>query len=456
MLPNCTVMNISPLDGRYQAQCAGLKPLTSEYGLIYYRIIVEIRWLQALSHLPELQEVPIFSPEATFFLNQIIENFSEQDAQAIKTIEATTNHDVKAIEYFLKEKLESHPELAPIKEFVHFACTSEDINNLAYGLMLKDLRESVLKPLLLMLASELQRLTNEYAYTPMLSHTHGQAASPTTVGKEMANVLYRLERQITQFSQCAILGKINGAVGNFNAHSVAYPEIAWEKMAQSFITSLDLEYNPFTTQIESHDYMAEYFHCLARINTILIDFSRDVWGYIALGYFKQNVIETETGSSTMPHKVNPIDFENAEGNFGLANALLNFFAEKLPLSRFQRDLTDSTVLRNIGVAAGHCVIGLKSLQKGLGKLAVDIVAIDQALEQNWEVLGEAIQTTMRRYQLPNPYEQLKTLTRGRKITQALLHDFIETLDLPEAVKMRLKQLTPQNYTGIAGQLAKGL
>jgi len=443
---------ISPLDGRYQHQCAELKNIGSEYGLMHYRLIVEIEWLKTLSEA-NIQEVPTFSGSAISFLNEMIENFNEDDAKQIKKIEATTNHDVKAIEYFIKEKLSGHKELSQIVEFVHFACTSEDINNLSYGLMLKDIRHKILLPLLNNLVQQLTLLSQEQANTSMLARTHGQVASPTTLGKEIANVIARLQRQIHQLQTTAILGKMNGAVGNYNAHLVAYPEIAWHQVAKEFVEKkLGLTFNPFTTQIEPHDAMAEYFHCLMRANTILIDFSRDIWGYISVGYFKQKMIAGEVGSSTMPHKVNPIDFENAEGNLGLANALLAYFADKLPISRWQRDLSDSTVLRNIGTACGYMVIALKALQKGVHKLAVNALAIENDLNDNWEVLAEAIQTVMRRYHIEEPYEKLKALTRGKKITPQLLHDFISKLELPLEVKERLIQLTPAQYIGMADKL----
>lgn len=444
---------ISPLDGRYQDKCAELKDKTTEYGLMYYRLLIEIRWLQALSALPQLSEVTPLSEAANDFLNKLISNFNETDANQIKQIEKITNHDVKAVEYFLKDKLSEQAELTNIKEFIHFACTSEDINNLAYGLMLKDCQQQILFPHIESLVGALQTIATEQASTPMLARTHGQAASPTTVGKEIANVIARIKRQQQQFLNVAILGKINGAVGNFNAHVVAFPDINWQNVAQKFVTDLGLGFNPLTTQIEPHDAMAEYFHCLMRLNTILIDFSRDVWGYISLGYFRQKVVANEVGSSTMPHKVNPIDFENAEGNFGLANALLGFFAEKLPISRWQRDLTDSTVQRNIGVAIGYMLIALKSLQKGIAKLEVNTLQLAKDLDENWEVLGEALQTVMRRYGIPEPYEKLKALTRGKKITQPLLAEFIDSLALPETVKLELKKLTPKNYVGLAAELA---
>lgn len=450
------ILAISPLDGRYLATCESLQPIASEYGLMYYRLIVEIRWLEALANESSIEEVPPLSTQATQFLNQLITQFSIEDAQRIKTIEATTNHDVKALEYFIKEKIAFLPELKAIQEFVHFSCTSEDINNLAYALMLLEIKQRVLVPLLDTLLLEFTSFARTYAAMPMLSRTHGQSATPTTIGKEIANVAYRLKRQMIQFANVEILGKINGAVGNFNAHHVAYPNVAWDKLSKQFVESLGLSWLPFSTQIEPHDAMAEYFHCLMRTNTILIDLSRDIWGYISLGYFKQKLVANEIGSSTMPHKVNPIDFENAEGNLGIANALLTHFSEKLPISRWQRDLSDSTVLRNIGVAIGHMLIGLKSLQKGFKKLEVNFEMMKTDLDNNWEVLGEALQTVMRRYHIAEPYEKLKALTRGKKVDAKALADFIDNLQLPMEVKTQLKALTPSNYLGLAEDLVKYL
>lgn len=446
--------NLSPLDGRYYQFCLDLKNMVSEYGLHRYRLIVEVQWFITLSRLPELKEIPLFSDECTQFLETFIEQYDLSAAQTIKNLEAKTNHDVKAVEYFIKTHLETHPLLSQYKEFIHFACTSEDINNLAYGLMLQDLRNHILLPHLNEIISVITSFIEKYHSLSMLARTHGQVASPTTLGKEFANVKARLLRQIDQFTQLSILGKWNGAVGNFNAHKIAYPEIHWDIVAQQFVEKLGLTYNPWTTQIEPHDAMAEYFHCLIRINTILIDFCRDIWGYIALDYFKQKLNPEETGSSTMPHKVNPIDFENAEGNLGMANALLTHFSEKLPISRWQRDLSDSTVLRNIGCSAAYLLIAIKSLLKGLGKLEVNETQIKQDLHAHWETLGEALQTVMRRYQITEPYEKLKAFTRGKTIDQKTLQQFIETLTLPDKVKANLKNLTPENYTGIASSLAQ--
>ncbi|MCS5711673.1 adenylosuccinate lyase [Candidatus Berkiella aquae] len=450
------ILAISPLDGRYHQACESLQPIASEFGLIYYRLIVEIRWLQALANEPAIKEVPVFSYDANQFLEQLISQFNVEDAQKIKAIEATTNHDVKALEYFIKEKFSLLPELKQVQEFVHFACTSEDINNLAYALMLLEMRQRILMPRLDELLTQLTTFATTYAATPMLSRTHGQSATPTTLGKEMANVAYRLKRQIAQLAQTEVLGKINGAVGNFNAHSVAYPDVAWDVFGKRFVESLGLTWLPFSTQIEPHDAIAEYFHCLMRANTLLIDLSRDIWGYISIGYFKQKLIANEVGSSTMPHKVNPIDFENAEGNLGIANALLAHFSEKLPISRWQRDLSDSTVLRNIGVAIGHMMIAFKSLQKGFKKLEVNNQALDADLDNNWEVLGEALQTVMRRYHIEEPYEKLKALTRGKKVDAKGLAEFIDSLNLPNEVKQDLKTLTPSRYTGLAESLIKYL
>ncbi|MGE3317769.1 MAG: adenylosuccinate lyase [Candidatus Berkiella sp.] len=450
------ILALSPLDGRYQQACESLAPIASEFGLIYNRLIVEVRWLQALANEKSIEEVPALSIEANTILNQMITQFSTQDAQRIKAIEAKTNHDVKALEYFIKEKMAFSPELKKIQEFVHFSCTSEDINNLAYALMLMDIRQRVLLPLLKELQLELTAFARTYAAMPMLSRTHGQSATPTTIGKEIANVAYRLNRQMTQLAQVEILGKFNGAVGNFNAHLAAYPNVAWDTVSKHFVESLGLTWLPLSTQIEPHDAMAEYFHCLMRTNTLLIDFSRDIWGYISLGYFKQKLVANEVGSSTMPHKVNPIDFENAEGNFGIANALLAHFSEKLPISRWQRDLSDSTVLRNIGVAVGHMLIALKALQKGFKKLEVNFDAMKTDLDNNWEVLAEALQTVMRRYNIEEPYEKLKALTRGKKVDAKALADFIDALELPKDVKTNLKALTPNSYVGLAEDLVKYL
>ncbi len=443
---------ISPLDGRYGSKTVDLRPVFSEFGLIRARVEVEIRWLQRLAAHTSIHEVPPFSAAADAALNAIVDNFSEEDALRIKKIEATTNHDVKAVEYFIKEKFAGNAELMAVNEFVHFACTSEDINNLSHGLMLKAGRD-VMVPVMQKIADDIRKLAHDYAALPMLSRTHGQTASPTTLGKEMANVVARLERQIKQINAVEILGKINGAVGNYNAHLSAYPAIDWAANAQEFVTSLGLTFNPYTTQIEPHDYIAELFDAFARYNTILIDFDRDIWAYISNGYFKQRTIAGEVGSSTMPHKVNPIDFENAEGNLGLSNALLSHLAEKLPVSRWQRDLTDSTVLRNMGVGLGHSLLAFDACLKGMGKLEVNEARLAQDLNASWEVLAEPIQTVMRRYGLPEPYEQLKALTRGKGITQETLKAFIQKLKLPKPAKESLLKLTPSTYIGLAQKLA---
>ena len=448
------VFALSTLDGRYHEKCADLIPIASEYGLIYYRLLVEIRWLLLLASTDTISEVPTLTPNAVKILNDIVEKFDVQAAARIKQIEEKTNHDVKAVEYFIKESISSYPELKPLVEFVHFACTSEDINNLAYALMLKDIRSKVLIPTLDAITHSIKSMSKRFASIPMLSRTHGQSASPTTLGKEMANVYYRLHRLTNQFNQVEILGKINGAVGNFNAHHIAYPEVNWIGLSESFVQSLGLTWNPLTTQIEPHDYMAQYFNVLTQINTVLIDFCRDIWGYISLHYFKQIPVPGEVGSSTMPHKINPIDFENAEGNLGIANALLTHFSQKLPISRWQRDLSDSTVLRNIGSACAYVLIALKSILRGLSKLEVNQIQLENDLNLNWEVLGEALQTVMRRYQIPEPYEKLKALTRGQKITPDALYQFIDTLALPESVKVKLKSLTPLEYIGLAKTLVE--
>jgi len=445
---------LSPLDGRYAAKLAALRPLLSEFGLMHRRVQVEVEWFIALGEagLPELRPLP---EAARARLRALVENFSEADAQAIKDIEKTTNHDVKAVEYWLKERCASLPEVAKVGEFIHFACTSEDINNLSYGVMLGEARRDVLLPALRDIAAALRSLAHAHAALPMLSRTHGQPATPTTLGKEMANVYARLERQIAAIERVPLKGKANGAVGNYNAHVVAYPGVEWERLAAKVVTGLGLEFSPYTTQIEPHDYMAELFDAIARANTVLIDLDRDVWGYIALGYFRQRMKEGEVGSSTMPHKVNPIDFENSEGNLGLANALLRHMAEKLPVSRWQRDLTDSTVLRNIGVALGHTLLGFLALSQGLARLGVDEARLAEDLDSNWEVLAEPIQTVMRRYGVPNPYEQLKALTRGvTGITRESLHAFIDGLAIPAEAKARLLALTPATYVGKAADLAK--
>ncbi len=444
---------LSPIDGRYASKTESLRPIFSEYGLIRHRVVVEIRWLQALAAHEKISEVPALGTHANRVLNDIIDKFSEQDAQRVKNIESTTNHDVKAVEYFLKEKIASNKELEAISEFIHFACTSEDINNLAYALMLREARNQSLLPLLDEVINVISELARKNADIPMLARTHGQTASPTTIGKEMANVAARLRRQREQFSAIPMLGKINGAVGNYNAHMVAYPDIDWPELSSQFISDLGLEVNPYTTQIEPHDYMAELFDTLSRFNTVLIDFSRDVWGYISLGYFRQKTVAGEVGSSTMPHKVNPIDFENAEGNLGIANALFSHFGAKLPISRWQRDLSDSTVLRNAGVAVAHCIIAYESCLKGIGKLQVNEQRTAEDLDNSWEVLAEALQTVMRRHGIEKPYEKLKDLTRNQQVNQATLQAFINTLELPDNVKQELANLTPATYTGNAGEKA---
>jgi adenylosuccinate lyase len=444
---------LSPVDGRYAGKCEALRGITSEYGLIRNRVKVEIRWLQALSRNADIPEVPLLSAAANELLDDIVGRFQLSDAERIKEIERTTNHDVKAVEYFIKERLADNEELNAISEFVHFACTSEDINNLSYSLMLAEARDAIL-PRLDAVIERIRQLAQELADTPMLSRTHGQSASPTTVGKELANVVARLRRQQDQFTAVSLLGKINGAVGNFNAHLSAYPEVDWPSLAQGFVEGLGLEWNPWTTQIEPHDCIAEYFHALMRFNTVLLDFDRDIWGYISLGYFKQRPVEGEVGSSTMPHKVNPIDFENSEGNLGLANALMDHLALKLPISRWQRDLTDSTVLRNVGVGLGHTLIALEATLKGLGKLEANPARLQADLDAAWEVLAEPIQTVMRRYGIEKPYEKLKELTRGKGITQQALMDFIDNLDIPEPERERLRLLTPAAYIGNAADQAR--
>ncbi|MDD1609410.1 MAG: adenylosuccinate lyase [Methylococcaceae bacterium] len=441
---------LSPIDGRYADKVEALRPIFSEYGLIRFRVLVEVRWLQALAVHPLIVEVAPFSDEANQLLNNIVANFSAVDAERVKIIEKTTNHDVKAVEYLLKEKIAGCAELEQVSEFIHFACTSEDINNLSYALMLQEGRKVILTQIDDCIAA-LKKLALETAAQPMLSRTHGQSATPTTVGKEFANVVARLSRQKQQLESVALLGKVNGAVGNYNAHAVAYPDVDWAEFAQCFVESLGLQWNPYTTQIEPHDYIA-----LSRFNTILLDFDRDIWGYISLGYFKQRTIAGEIGSSTMPHKVNPIDFENSEGNLGIANAMFGFLAEKLPVSRWQRDLTDSTVLRNIGVGIAHTSIAIQASLKGISKLQINIEAIDADLNANWEVLAEPVQTVMRRYGIEKPYEKLKELTRGQRITPDQLWVFIEKLDIPEDAKVALLALTPRDYTGYAAQLAKDI
>ena len=447
---------LSPLDGRYASKCDALRPFLSEFGLIHARVTVEVRWLQALSNRPEIVEVAPFSAETNAALDAIVSNFSEEDANRIKEIERTTNHDVKAVEYFLKEKIAGIAELQNAGEFIHFACTSEDINNLSHALMLKNGRE-VLVSSMKQILNAISALATTHAEQPMLSRTHGQTASPTTLGKEMANVAYRLARQIKQFENVELLGKINGAVGNYNAHLSAYPDVDWPAHSQAFVESLGLTFNPYTTQIEPHDYMAELFDALRRYNTILIDFNRDVWGYISLGYFKQKLKEGEVGSSTMPHKVNPIDFENSEGNLGIANAVLAHLGEKLPISRWQRDLTDSTVLRNMGVGFAQSLIAFDACLKGIGKLELNANRLNEDLDQAQEVLAEPIQTVMRRYNVEKPYEKLKALTRGQAMTRDMMVNFVngnELAQVPSEERARLAELTPATYTGNAAEQAK--
>lgn len=446
---------VSPVDGRYAGKTQALRPIFSEYGLIRFRVMVEVRWLQRLAAHPEITEVPAFSAEANAILDTLAQDFSIEHAVRVKEIERTTNHDVKAVEYLLKEQAAKLPELDKVSEFIHFACTSEDINNLSHALMLREGRDNVMLPLMRQTADSIRELAIRFADVPMLSRTHGQPASPTTLGKELANVVYRLERQITQIAAVPLLGKINGAVGNYNAHISAYPAIDWEANARAFIEDeLGLGFNPYTTQIEPHDYIAELFDAIARFNTILIDFDRDIWGYISLGYFKQRTIAGEIGSSTMPHKVNPIDFENSEGNLGIANALFQHLASKLPISRWQRDLTDSTVLRNLGVGFAHSVIAYEASLKGISKLELNEQKIAADLNACWEVLAEPIQTVMRRYNIENPYEKLKELTRGKGISPEALQTFIDTLDMPAEAKAELNKLTPANYIGNAVAQAK--
>lgn len=448
---------LSPIDGRYQDKATALRPIFSEFGLLKFRVTVEVRWLQKLASHAQISEVPAFSEKANDYLNEIVKNFSIEDAERIKTIERTTNHDVKAVEYFLKEKCEALPELQKINEFIHFACTSEDINNTSHALMLKTAREDVLLPEWKKVIDAVVELANRYKDIPLLSRTHGQPASPTTIGKEMANVAYRLKRQYKQLENLEILAKINGAVGNYNAHLSAYPDVDWHTFSKEFITeSLGVTWNPYTTQIEPHDYIAEFFDCVARFNTIVIDFDRDMWGYIALNHFKQRTIAGEIGSSTMPHKVNPIDFENSEGNLGLANAVMNHLGQKLPISRWQRDLTDSTVLRNLGVGLGYALIAYAATLKGISKLEVNEQHLRDELDQNWEVLAEPIQTVMRRYGIEKPYEKLKELTRGKRVDGEAMRQFIDGLALPQAEKDRLKQMTPASYIGYAVELVEKL
>jgi len=445
---------LSPVDGRYAGKVEPLRDIFSEYGLIRYRVLVEIRWLQWLADEPDIGEVAPLSPVVKDMLNRIVDEFSTDDAERVKKIEATTNHDVKAVEYYIRDKIGGGADIGNIGDFIHFGCTSEDINNLAYGLMLRNARDEVLLPQMKNVLARLRTISTEYADLPMLSRTHGQIASPTTVGKEMKNVVARLARARDQFAGVEVRGKFNGAVGNFNAQVAAYPDVDWPRISQRFIESLGLHPNLLTTQIEPHDWTAEYAHALVRFNTVLLDLCRDIWGYISLGYFRQRSTRDEVGSSTMPHKVNPIDFENAEGNLGLSTAMLSHFASKLPVSRWQRDLTDSTVQRNFGVALAYLSIAIHSCLQGLGKLEADPAVIQKDIEQSWEVLGEAIQTVMRRYGIPEPYEKLKALTRGKQVTKELLHDFVKSLDIPDDAKQRLLDLTPATYTGLASSLAR--
>ncbi len=449
-----TLMAISPLDGRYQDKVTELRAIFSEYGLIKFRVIVEIRWLEMLATFGNLPEIPRLSAHASKLLNDIIENFSIQDALRVKHIESGINHDVKAVEYFIKEKIGGNEELGTIIEFIHFGCTSEDINNLAYGLMLQTARSQCLLPALDDLLLLLKKLAHDHAALPMLARTHGQPATPTTVGKEIANVIARLQRQMDHLIGTHILGKLNGASGNYNAMKIAYPDIDWQCLSKNFVSKLGLTWNPYTTQIEPHDSLAEFFSVLLRINTILLDFNRDMWSYISINYFKQKSFSNEVGSSTMPHKVNPIDFENSEGNLGIANALFEHMITKLPVSRWQRDLSDSTVLRNVGVALGHAVLAYQSACKGIEKLAPNQAVMEADLNQHWEVLAEAVQTVMRRFKLEQPYEKLKAFTRGKRIDKDTLQQFIADLDLPQDAKQQLLDLTPADYIGDAEELAK--
>jgi adenylosuccinate lyase len=451
-----TLLALSPLDGRYHSKVIAYAEIFSEFGLIKRRVAVEVHWLKCLSEITEIPEVPSLSSDDTDYLLSIAEDFSLEDAQVIKQTELTTNHDVKAVEYFIKSKLQGRPALAAISEFVHFACTSEDINNLAHALMLKDGLNEVLLPQMQQLITALATLANDHADVSMLSRTHGQTASPTTLGKEFANVVMRLRRQVESITGVALLGKLNGAVGNYNAHVSAYPDVDWPTLSKRFVESLGVEWNPYTTQIEPHDYMAELFDAISRFNVIMIDLNRDIWAYISNAYFKQRTIAGEIGSSTMPHKVNPIDFENSEGNLGLANAILNHLSQKLPISRWQRDLTDSTVLRNMGVGFGYTSLALQSTSKGLSKLEVNYAVIAGDLASSWEVLAEPIQTVMRRYGIEHPYEKLKELTRGKDIDAESIQAFVLTLDIPQAAKDELSALSPSTYTGIAGALARDL
>ncbi|MCK9468941.1 MAG: adenylosuccinate lyase [Porticoccaceae bacterium] len=455
-MPLSSLTAVSPIDGRYGSKTAPLREIFSEYGLIKSRVLVEVRWLQYLAQHSGIAEVPAFSAAANALLDELVANFCQQDAQRIKDIERTTNHDVKAVEYFIKERIADNQELNAVSEFVHFACTSEDINNTSHGLMLRAGRDQVLMPAAQNIADTLAAMAVDFAAVPMMSRTHGQTASPTTVGKELANVAYRLRRQLEQIRNVELLAKFNGAVGNYNAHLSAYPEIDWQECAKAFVESLGLAWNPYTTQIEPHDCIAELFDAIVRLNTILIDFNRDVWGYISLGYFKQKTVAGEVGSSTMPHKVNPIDFENAEGNLGLANAVFTHLAQKLPISRWQRDLTDSTVLRNMGVGFGYCQIAFESIQKGLGKLELNQQRLAADLNEAWEVLAEPVQTVMRRYNIEKPYEKLKELTRGQGITRDKMQAFIDSLAIPDSAKAELRALTPASYIGNAVEQARSI
>ena len=451
-----SLLAISPLDGRYRSKCEDLAPYFSEFALMRYRVLVEVKWLQKLSEHDQIDDLQVISERGLAYLDDPVRNFSISDAQRIKAIEATTNHDVKAVEYFIKEKFEDNRELSDQLEFVHFACTSEDINNLAYALMLRDGRDKVMLDQMREIEKQLAQLSKDFANQPMLCRTHGQSASPSTVGKEFANVVHRLRRQIVQIESNEILGKINGAVGNYNAHLCAYPDIDWQANAKEFVEGLGLRWNPYTTQIEPHDYVAELFAAVCRFNTVLLDFDRDIWAYISLGYFKQRTIAGEVGSSTMPHKVNPIDFENSEGNLGLANAIMSHLSEKLPISRWQRDLTDSTVLRNIGTGLAHSLIAYRATMKGMGKLELNAKAIDDDIDSCWEILAEPIQTVMRRYRVEKPYEKLKELTRGKQIDQQSVQEFVQTLTIPESAKQELLQLTPRKYLGNAVEQARAI
>ena len=453
-----TLTAINPIDGRYGDKTAELRPYFSEFGLIYYRVYVEIRWFQFLASQQKIKELPALGDEENNFLEKLIVDFDETEAAIVKSNEATTNHDVKAVEYYLKSKFVGSgiSSLQKNIEFIHFACTSEDINNLSHALMLKDGRDNVLRPLMDDLNQKLAEFARDYANLPMLSRTHGQTATPTTLGKEFANVVARLRRQVKQLGAVQIMGKINGAVGNLNAHQVTYPDLDWLAMSEQFVSSLGIIWNPYTTQIEPHDYMAEMFQAMSRFNTILIDFNRDIWSYISIGYFKQRKVEGETGSSTMPHKVNPIDFENSEGNLGIANAIFGHLSEKLPISRWQRDLTDSTVLRNMGTGLAYSLLSYKSTLKGLGKLEINPTALAEDLNRSWEILAEPIQTIMRRHGVEEPYEKLKELTRGQSLKQESIEQMLETLDIPESARTLIRELTPMNYTGLASELVEKL